>query len=281
MSHPEQLFPLSVVILARNEERNIERCIRSVNWCDDIVVVDDGSTDRTRELSERAGARVVDHRFESFARQRNWALEHADLKNDWVLMLDADEESSDAFRDDVIRHLSNVDDSIAAFQNCRKTILGTRWLKYSDEFPCWIMRIVRRGRASFLDSGHGEVPIPPVDGKVGSIKEPFIHYPFSHGISDWFTRHIRYAEREAMLELNQSASAPLTGVFSTNKSQRRRAFRSISRRVPMRPALRFAYNYILKGGFRDGKEGAMFSLMKAIYESMIIVKRWELEQSSK
>ena len=89
---------ITVVILTRNEADNIARCLQSLQWADELVVVDDGSTDDTVALAENNGARVIHHRFESFAKQRNWALEHGQLKNEWVLMLDADETSTPEFQ---------------------------------------------------------------------------------------------------------------------------------------------------------------------------------------
>ncbi len=269
-------FPLSVVILAKNEERNIERCLNSVRWCRDVVVVDDGSTDSTPEVARRAGARVVEHRFESFAKQRNWALDHAGLENEWVLMLDADETSTDRFRNELIGLLAAADEDVVAYRTCRKTMFGNRWLRYSDEFPCWIMRVVRRGRAYFEDSGHGEVPVPSVSGTMQTIREPFVHYPFSHGVSDWLVRHVRYADREARLELSKKVVVKVRDFISTDGSLRRRALRNASRSLPMRPFLRFFHNYIARGGFRDGIEGYMFSTLKSVYEAMIVVKHWEL-----
>lgn len=270
-------FPVSVVIIAKNEETNIDRCVRSVQHCDEILVVDDHSVDKTKEIAEHAGARVVNHAFESFAKQRNWALEHGGLRNAWAIMLDADEAATPEFLENIAHQIEMAGASCIAFRTCRKTILGDRWLRHADEFPCWIMRVVRVGFAAFQDSGHGEVPIPTLSGEVGTIREPFIHYPFSHGLSQWLRRHIEYASREAKLEITQDVPVAFSGLFSFNGSKRRRALRSMSRNLPMRAVLRFAYQYFLKLGFLDGKEGFIFSTLKAIYEAMIVVKKWELK----
>lgn len=272
-------FPISAVILARNEAKNIERCVQSLSDCDEIVVVDDGSTDETCELATRCGARIVQNRFQSFAKQRNWALAHAELRNDWSLMLDADEAATPGFLAEVAQRISQAKPDVVAYRTCRKTMLGKKWLRYSDEFPCWIMRIVRVGMAEFEDSGHGEIPIPKLNGTVDTIREPFIHYPFSHGLSNWLRRHVAYAEREALLEVNNASNLRLGELFSLDASKRRRSLRALSRKVPMRGTLRFLYQYLLRGGFLDGREGYVFSMLKANYETMIIAKRWELEMN--
>ena len=269
--------PISAVILTRNEAENIVRCLQSLDWVDEILVVDDGSTDDTVSLAKASGARVVDHAFESFAKQRNWVLNEGQLRNEWVLMLDADETSDDDFAAAVKTATENADQDVVAFRTCRKTMLCGTWLKHSDSFPVWIMRLVRKGQADFEDSGHGEVPVPPVDGKIGTIPTPFIHYPFSRGLNDWWQRHIRYAEKEARKEIEQAKGTSGLGVFSLNRSHRRAALRQLSRSMPARGVLRFLYQYVVKLGFMDGKAGLQFCRLMAQYEQMIVIKSWELQ----
>ncbi len=270
--------PVSVVVLAKNEAGNIVRCIEALQWADEVVVVDDGSTDETVSLATSHGARVVDHRFESFAAQRNWALRHVDLRNDWVLMLDADEVATPEFASDVRGQISRSDRDTVAFRTCRKTMLDDVWLRHSDGFPVWIMRIVRRGRAEFEDSGHGEVPVPVVDGKVGTINEPFLHYAFSRGMDDWWQRHVRYAGREASQEQTLNENHSITSLFSRDSSVRRRGLRSLARSVPFRGTLRFLYQYFLRRGFMDGHAGFRFCKMMACYENMIAIRKLEPPQ---
>ncbi len=269
-------FPLSVVILTRNEESNIVRCLEGVQWCDDVVVIDDGSTDRTVELATIAGVRVVNHAFQDFATQRNWAMEHASLKHEWVLHLDADEVVTPELQNALRETLLSTPKDVVAFRMCRKTMLGETWLKYSDGFPVWIMRLVRRGAALFQSSGHGEVAVPPVDGKVETLAVPFLHFAFSKGWTNWIDRHNRYSLREAQLEASQDAPIRIGAIFSRQKDKRRLALRSLSRRLPFRPLLRFLYQYILKFGFLDGPAGFTFCKMMAEYERWIVLKHGEI-----
>jgi glycosyltransferase involved in cell wall biosynthesis len=272
--------PLSVVILARNEAINIEACVRAVNWCEDVVVIDDASTDGTDRLAIAAGARVVQHPFRSFADQRNWAMEQADLRHEWVLHLDADEVVTESLQRLIEETLSATAADTVAFRMCRKTIFQGTWLKFSDGFPVWIMRLVRRGKACFVDCGHGELAVPPVEGTMGTITEPFLHFSFSKGLEDWIARHNRYTTREALLEHQSLQQVKWGELLSSDRAIRRTALRTLSRRLPLRPLLRFLYQYVLKRGFLDGSAGFTFCRLMATYEGWIVLKRKELERLS-
>jgi len=266
---------IAAIVLAKNEQTNIARCVQSLHWADEIVVIDDASTDDTVSIATEYGARVVDHRFESFAEQRNWALRHAGLRSQWVVMLDADEVSTDAFANELKARVREASKEVVGFRTCRKTMLDGVWLRYSDGFPVWIMRVVRRGDAWFEDSGHGEVPVPKVRGTLGTIGSPFLHFAFSRGMDDWWARHVRYAAREAQRECELLQEASVWALFSSDPSNRRRALRSLARRMPARGALRFVYQYVFRAGFLDGRQGFHFCRMMACYESMIAIRKWD------
>ncbi len=272
-------LPLSIVILAKNEENNIARCVDALQWCNDVIVVDDQSTDKTAEIATACGARVVQHKFESFAKQRNWTMREGIAKHAWVLHLDADEVVTPGFRDELIRKVPNADNQVVAFTLCRKTMMDNRWLRFSDGFPVWIMRIVRNGVIEFQDSGHGEVAVPNVSGTIDRIREPILHYPFSKGLEDWINRHNRYSTREALLESSRQAVS-VSSVFSIDRAKRRLAIRNIARRTGLRGVLRFFYQYVLTLGFLDGRPGLKFCALMATYEWWISEKRRELDNTS-
>lgn len=271
-------LPLSIVILAKNEESNIARCVDALRWCNDVIVVDDQSTDKTAEVAAGCGARVVQHKFESFAKQRNWTMRDGIARNAWVLHLDADEVVTPGFRDELIKKVLNAHNHVVAFTLCRKTMMDNRWLRFSDGFPVWIMRIVRNGSVEFQDSGHGEVAVPGVSGAIEKIREPILHYPFSKGLEDWINRHNRYSTREALLESSrQDTSVP--SMFSIDRAKRRLAIRTIARRTRFRGILRFFYQYVLTLGFLDGRPGLKFCALMSTYEWWISEKRREFEKS--
>ena len=151
-----------------------------------------------------------------------------------------------------------------------------RWLKRSDSFPKWQLRIVRRGRADFIDSGHGQKE-GRVDGELDYIREPYLHFALSKGWDAWRAKHEQYAGEEAADRLSRSPS--LTGLFSKDPSRRNRALKPILSRIPGWPALRFLHMYILKGGFLEGREGLRYCASMGRYEQLIRVKMRELRRN--
>ncbi|MBI3862556.1 MAG: glycosyltransferase family 2 protein [Planctomycetia bacterium] len=263
---------LSVVVIARNEEQNIGRCLAALEWCDDVLVVDDFSDDHTRDVAESHGARVLQNKFRSFASQRNWALDAGGLRHGWVLMLDADEVMTEPLRRELETDLASVSAGTAGFLMCRKTIFLDRWLRFSDGFPVWIMRLVRRDGPRFADAGHGEEPVPAVDGTLQKIREPFLHYPFSKGLADWVNRHNRYSTLEADLEFHRASRVVFGDLFSFDRAARRKALRNVGRRLPFRPFWRFCFHYFAKAGFLDGRAGWQYAWLMSVYEGLIVLK---------
>ncbi len=260
-------FSLSILILTRDEERDLPRCLAALQgFGDERVVVDSGSADSTVAIAQAAGARVVPHPFRSFGEQRNWALDCAGLATEWVLFLDADEVATPAFRAGVTEALRSADESVAGFYCCWKTMLGERWLRRSDSFPKWQFRILRSGRARFIDSGHGQKE-GEIDGKIGYIREPYLHYAFSKGWEAWWAKHEKYAAQEAQDRAGRASS--LRHLFSRDPSRRNRALKPLVSRLPGWPLLRFLHMYVLKGGFLEGPEALVYCRNIARYEALI------------
>ncbi|MGI8430877.1 MAG: glycosyltransferase family 2 protein [Chthoniobacterales bacterium] len=263
-------FSLSILILTRDEERDLPRCLAALkDFSVEVVVIDSGSADQTVEIARTAGARVVTHRFGSFGEQRNWALDSAGLTTDWVLFLDADEVATPAFRAAVKEALRSADETVAGFYCCWKTMLGERWLRRSDSFPKWQFRLLRRGRARFIDSGHGQKE-GEIDGTISYIREPYLHYAFSKGWEAWWAKHQKYAGQEAHDRLARGVA--WGDLLAHNPSRRNRALKPLASRLPGWPLLRFLHMYVLKGGFLEGREAFIYSRNIARYEAMIRAK---------
>ena len=271
---------ISVVILTLNEADNLPRCLESIRWSDDILVVDSGSSDDTTAIARAAGARVLTRAFDTFANQRNHAMESGGLRNPWVLHLDADEVVTPALRDELQALAAASDAHYPVYRVPSKLIFMGQWLRYSGMYPAYQVRFGRREKLRFIDHGHGQRESLPSD-QVGTVSAPFDHYNFSKGINDWFARHLRYARAEATQALAERREPlPLDDLFGRDPTMRRRALKRLANRVPFRPTLRFLYAYIVRRGFLDGRAGLQYARMLTSYQRFIDMNMAELRRAS-
>ena len=269
---------ISVLILTYNEEANLARCLDSVKWADDVLVLDSFSTDKTVEMAKAAGVRVLQNPFKDFAEQRNFGLAHGNLKHDWVLHLDADEVVAPELQQELIQ--TATAGKKEAYRVASKMMFQGQWLKYSGLYPSYQARFGRRERLGFVQVGHGQRE--NLEPKlVGILREPLLHYSFTKGIPDWMERHNRYSTAEArhFLENSDTQTVDWSGVFALgDASRRRRALKVLFGRLPCRPTLRFCYMYFFRLGFLDGRAGFTYCRLLAIYEYLIVLKIRELRR---
>lgn len=269
---------IAVAVLTRNEEINIVRCLNSVSWCDERIVVDSGSTDRTCELAELSGARVALHRQEgafNIAKQRNWTLNSAGIKADWVLFLDADEEVTPELRAAICKILENKKTAFNAFQLTPRYYYWGRWLRRTQGFPNWHARLVRREEAGFVG---GVWEHFDERARIGYINEPYNHYANSKGLSDWLTRHDRYSSWDAeRIVAYLETGDPLA--LGTARKTRLRLL--AARLYPLRPFARFIHMYFLRLGFVEGLPALIVCNLYFAYECMTVIKVIELRRLGK
>lgn len=266
---------VSIIILTYNEEDNLPRCLEAMRWCDDIIVVDSGSTDRTLEICAEFNTKVLTRPFDNFAHQRNYGLEHGNPKYDWVLHVDADEVLPAKFTKALIA--LTQEDNIYAYQVPSKIMLNNRWLKHSGCYPVYQVRLGHKDHLKFIQIGHGQRE-DMSEQNIGVFSEPYLHYNFSKGMKNWLSKHVTYAQDEALLFHRENKNTlKLSEIFNRDKTIRRRALKTLSFKIPliMRPPARFLYLYFLKLGFLDGKNGLMYSIMVTVYEGMIAVFYYE------
>jgi glycosyltransferase involved in cell wall biosynthesis len=277
---------ISVLIPVRNEAGNIIACIESVRWADEIVVVDSGSTDGTVELAKSKGATVVQFQWNGrFPKKKNWALENIPWKNDWVLILDADERITPELAAEIQSEISNPH-ADGYFINRRFMFLG-KWIRHCGYYPSWNLRLFRHklGRYEKVEtsdtaSGDNEVhEHVELCGAAAHLKNDMLHYAYPD-IYTWMEKHNRYSNWEAEVEVNGHGAGSGAQSIGGDLSARRK-MRIWSRRLPFRPSLRFFYSYILKRGFLDGREGYMFCRLLATYEMLNVFKARELRQREK
>ncbi len=262
---------VSALILTYNEEINIRRCLESLSWLDDVVVVDSGSSDATCNIATEMGARVITRRFDNFANQRNFGLEEGAIARNWVLHLDADEVVTPEFRAALETLVPT--DTLDGWRVPSKTILNGKWLKHAGMYPTYQVRLGHRDRLRFKQVGHGQREDCPPE-RVGTFPEPYLHFNFSHGLANWFAKHVRYAEDEArQIATEAGFAAEGERLLTTEATQRRRALKRLVNRLPvwLRPPLRFFHVLVLRRGLLDGRAGVQYAMMLAAYEAMIAV----------
>ncbi len=269
-------MPVSVLILTLNEEINLSACLKSVNFCDDIVVLDSFSSDKTLEIARDAGARVVQRRFDNYAAQRNSALKEIPYKHPWVFMIDADERLTTELMKEIEVAISSNEPETTLYRVRRKDILWGKWLKRSSGYPTWFGRLVKIGHVWIERQVNEEYK---TDGKVGYLREHLLHYPFNKGIKYWFERHNYYSSWEAdILFEERSATVRLLSLLSGDPVVRRKAIKQILYRLPLRPLMVFLYFYFARFGFIDGQPGVTYCMLKAVYEYMILLKMKEIKR---
>jgi glycosyltransferase involved in cell wall biosynthesis len=265
---------ISILILTLNEEVNIGACLDSVSWCDDVVVLDSGSSDRTLTLAGERGARLASRPFDDYASQRNFGLTAVDYRHDWVLMLDADERVPADLALEMQQAVAVAAHDVALFQLRRRDWLLGRWIRHSSGYPTWFGRLGRRGRVSVQRPINEEYHAA---GRVLSLAGHLDHYPFNKGFAEWIAKHNRYSTVEAR-HFEQRVQPPTGSVFARDPVVRRKAVKDRVYRLPARPVLIFLALYLFRGGFLEGRAGLTFCLLRACYEFMIDVKRRELRR---
>jgi glycosyltransferase involved in cell wall biosynthesis len=273
---------VSVLVPVKNEQRHMAACLASVGWADEIVVVDSASTDETLKIAADCGARAVQFRYTPGGpRKKNWALQNVQFRNEWILILDADERITPELATEIDRAVRNPTSHVGFYLNRRFNFLGN-WIYHAGYFPSWNLRLFRRGLARYeslshnsQNSGDNEVHEHVIlEGTAGYIDSPMDHYAYPT-LREFIEKHQRYAYWEA--EMDESVSR-LKGDGSemSRVLLGRRALKRLGRKFPFPHWARFAYHYFVKRGFLDGVEGYIFCHLLAEYEFWIWARRWEL-----
>lgn len=267
---------VSVLILTLNEEANLGDCIDSCGWCDDVIVFDSLSQDRTREIALAKNARVIERPFDNYASQRNAALSGVQFKHPWVLMVDADERVPAELAAEASAKTAAADPDTVMFRMRRKDFFLGQWLKRSSGYPTWFGRLVRIGRVHVERDVNEEYV---ADGRIERLNSHLHHYPFNKGVAYWFERHNRYSSMEALAKVSMAVADHRAGaLFGADPVARRKTMKQMLYRVPARPFIVFLYLYFIRLGVLDGHAGFQFSRMRAIYESLIDVKVMEIKR---
>lgn len=267
---------ISVLILTKNEELDLPKCLYSVKWSNDIHVLDSYSNDNTVSIAKNMGAKVHQRIFDGYASQRNFALSNFDFANDWILILDSDERIPTNMIDELISCVKNADDSCAAFRLRRKDFFFDTWLKYSQISPFYV-RLIRKGKAKYYREINEVIEI---DGQVSETSVYFNHYPFSKGLAHWINKHNIYSTMEAQRYIyenkNKTGFSLRKACFSRDFNERRYHQKGIFYKLPGRPILKMLYMFFWRLSFLDGYAGITYTVLQCIYEYFIVLKAKEM-----
>lgn len=250
---------LSIVVTTKNEEDKITKCLNSLKWADEIVIVDGYSTDRTIEIAKGYGAKIVQNKCDgNFDKERNLGIDNS--TGDWVLQLDADEIVTPELKRDIEAILSS-DTPFSAYKFRRKNYFLGHFMRYGGWYH-YSLHFFMRGKARYKGKIHETLM---VDGLIGQIEGAVEHYPFKT-IDQFVERHNSYATREAQAIFEQR------GIISD---------REIKYNMKIKPVKLFWKFYVKKQGFREGIYGLVFSFLFAWSHFLNYAKYWEMTRKDK
>jgi len=268
---------ISVLILTRNEERDLPAALASVSWSDDIHVFDSFSTDNTIAIAHAAGAHTYQRTFDDYATHRNAALSTTPFKHPWVFLLDADERPTPALSAEMQQLALSAPDEISGFRLRRRDFLFGTWLKHAQISPFYI-RLVRPQRARYNRAINEVIE---VEGPILDLTHPLDHYPFSKGIAHWVAKHNQYSTMEAeLIHRQQGLQNPslATALTSRDFHERRLHQKAIFYTLPGRPLIKWLYMMFIRRAILDGSAGLTYSTLQSFYEYLIVLKTKDLER---
>lgn len=254
--------PVTVVVLTQDEEVNISRCLASVAWAAQVIVVDSGSSDSTVHLARAAGADVVETHWRGYGAQREFALRLDEVRYDWVMFVDADEWVSTPLAAEIDGAVRAS--SAAAHSMQFRLVFQGRWIRHCGWYPsARIVRLLRKSRAHFPADMFSEHPV--VDGPIETFVNDLVDED-RRGLSSWLRKHVRYAELEAA----RRAARPRLAKRRANQSRTNYLLKDkVAPKVPARPLVQFLYMYVLRRGFLDGRAGLAFCFYHAWFQTVV------------
>jgi len=267
----------SILILTKNEEKDLSGCLESVSWSDDIHLYDSCSDDNTVNIAKQFGAKITQRPFDNWSSHQNWGLANIAFKHDWVFYIDADERMSESLIAAIDQTINNPIQEFVAFRIQRRDFFMDTWLRHVQTTPYYI-RLFRPEKIRYERLVN---PVTIVDGSIGQLTGYLDHFPFSKGISHWLNRHNGYSTFEAQQiyenQLNNETFSIVKAFVAKDFQTRRYHQKELFYRLPARPLIKFFILYFLKRGFLDGKPGFVYAVLQSIYEYMIILKVNELK----
>lgn len=247
---------LSVITLALNEEHNIVDCLESVQWADEIIVVDSGSTDKTVELAKRFTSKVLIVEWKGYGATKNVALQQT--TGEWILWLDADERVPMELAAEIQTVIREDNPMYAGYDVARRAYFLGKWIRHCGWYPGRVTRVFRKSKSRFTENNVHEQII--VEGNIGELQNDLLHYT-DPDLQHYFHKFNRY-----------------TSLAADDLTKAGKKFSLYD--LLVRPSFLFFKMYILKRGFLDGMRGFILCVVSSAYVFTKYAKLWELERKT-
>ncbi len=275
--------PVSVLVPVKNEKANITRGLSNLQWANEVFVVDSGSTDGTIEEAERLGAQVVQFHFNgTYPKKKNWSLENLPFRNEWVLIVDADEVIPEDLRQRIADKVKDPD-ADGYYLHFTYMFLDYK-IKHCGYASLWVLRLFkhRLGRYERMavtpgsktgdNEAHEHVIL---DGTAKKLPGSVLHYAYP-SIDSWVEKHNRYSNWEADLYEQFVKGSFREGEEKISRTRRlKRRIKSLYLKMPFRYVARFFYHYVIRLGFLDGKPGFILCVLLGFYDFLSWAKVYE------
>lgn len=264
---------ITAIILTKNEESNIERCIKSIiGLADRICVVDSGSTDKTVEIAKKLGVEVYEHiPFVHYARQFNWAIDNLNIKTKWVYRIDADEVVTPELKEEIISECrKHCNDDVNGLVMKFKIYFMGKFLTHGGVYPFYNLTLFKYGKARFEDRSMGE-HIVLSEGTTIDLKNDCLHYDFKD-LSKWIDKHNWYATREVDDYYKTLANEQIDTILYHEAEKTKNLRDNFYYKLPkfFRAKLYYIYRYYIKLGFLDGKAGKVYAFFQAYWYRYLV-----------
>ncbi len=274
---------ITVMVLTFNEEDNIRAVLESVKGItNNIFVVDSYSTDSTVDILNEMEITYVQHPFENYSVQRNWAQANNPFKTEWILNLDADEPITPELAEWILKDFEQEKSKVDGFMFSRKTIFMDRWIKHGDQYPNYHLRLYKSKLGKCEDKAYDQHFV--VDGTVKQIPNADIINTVAANLDDFILAHNRWASKEAIEILTTKEKGDVEPKLTGNSIERKRWLKqNIFEKAPQfsRSFMYFFYRYIVRLGFLDGKQGLVFFVLQSFWFRFIIdAKVFEVRNSA-
>ena len=270
---------LAVIILTYNEEINLHNSIKNIiNWANNIYILDSFSTDNTKNIALSYNVNFSERKFDNYSNQRNFAINKLNIKNNWILFLDADEYLTEELKNEIIKELLNP--KFDGYYFRRRFYFMNKWIKWGGYYPTYILRLFQKDKGFFQREVNEHVIL---NGHAGYLEHDFCDNN-KKSFHEWFLKHLNYAKKEAVDLYLQNKLSPEISFWGSQADRKSWIRYKIWNKLPIliRPFIYFIYRYFFRLGILDGIRGFIFHFMHGlVYFLLMDIFYYEMKRNQK